>query len=259
MASFAAKLVAKRLFKENASNKQGQEVRKSPMPTTSCNADRSQDPYFETVPATRMGGLYKTTKKTKRALPPGLTPEEEKILTKAKRRAYRVDLSLGSFLGTRFGWGAVIGLVPAFGDFADLLLALMVYRTCCSVKPELPASVKMRMQMNVVIDFVIGLIPFVGDIVDAAYKCNTKNVVLLEEELRARGKKRLHGTPQANMADPSLPDEWDYQNDEALMNAQNGPPPRYTSRKESRRSRRDRDRDLERGEDIQPPLPARTR
>lgn len=72
-----------------------------------------QDPYFETIPATRLGGMYKTSKKRRRALPPGLTPEEEKILTKAKRRAYRVDLSLGSFLGTRFGWGAVIGLIPA--------------------------------------------------------------------------------------------------------------------------------------------------
>ncbi|KAJ9602881.1 hypothetical protein H2200_012661 [Cladophialophora chaetospira] len=242
MTSYAAKLVARKLFKENSSNSQGHE-----------------DPYFETVPATRLGGLYKTKKKTKRALPPGLTPEEEKILTKAKRRAYRVDLSLGSFLGTRFGWGSVIGLIPALGDFADLLLALMVYRTCCSVKPELPASVKMRMQLNVLVDFAVGLIPIVGDLVDAAYKCNTKNVVLLENELRARGQKRIKGTPQANMADPSLPDEWDYQNDEAVLNAQNGPPPRYTSQRQSRRSNRDRQRDLEAGERIQPPLPARTR
>ena len=58
--------------------------------------------------------MYKGSKKRRRALPPGLTPEEEKVLTKAKRRAYRIDLSLGSFLGTRFGWGAVIGLVPAY-------------------------------------------------------------------------------------------------------------------------------------------------
>ncbi|KIW64335.1 hypothetical protein PV04_09278 [Phialophora macrospora] len=242
MTSFVTKLVARRLFKENSSNKQGRE-----------------DPYFETVPATRLGGLYKTTKKRKRALPPGLTPEEEKILTKAKRRAYRIDLCLGSFLGTRFGWGAVIGLVPAIGDFFDLLLALMVYRTCCSVEPGLPSSVKMRMQMNVMIDFVIGLIPFVGDLADAAYKCNTRNVILLEKELRARGHKRVEGTPQANVADPSLPDEWDYQNDEAALNAQNGPPPRYTSQRESRRSNRERQRDPEEQRGVQPPLPARTR
>ncbi len=117
----------------------------------------------------------------------------------------------------------------------------------------------MRMQINVLVDFAVGLIPIVGDLVDAVYKCNTKNVVLLEKELRARGQKRIKGTPQANMADPSLADEWDYQNDEALLNTQSGPPPRYNSQRESRRSHRERQRDLERAEGVQPPLPARTR
>ncbi|KAJ4509844.1 hypothetical protein HRR83_006825 [Exophiala dermatitidis] len=246
MTSLAAKLVAKRLFKETSDNKHGQE-----------------DPYFETVPATRLGGMYKTTKKRRRALPPGLTPQEEKILTKAKRRAYRIDLSLGSFLGTRFGWGAVIGLVPGIGDILDLFLALMVYRTCCSVEPELPASVKLRMQINVVIDFAIGLVPFLGDIADAAYKCNTKNVVLLEKELRERGRKRVKGTPDANVADPSLPDEFDYhwQNEERLLNQQNGPPPTYTSAQRSGRTRGQREgvHDIERGEQAPPPMPPRTR
>jgi len=241
MTSYAAKLVARRFFKENTSNQNGHE-----------------DPYFETVPATRLGGLYKTTKKTKRALPPGLTPEEEKILTKAKRRACRVDLSLGNFCGTRFGWGAVIGLIPAIGDVLDLLLAFMVYRTCCSIEPELPSSVKSRMVLNMAIDFGIGLIPFIGDIADAVYKCNTKNVILLERVLRERGAKRIKGTPQANLADPSLPDEYDYQGDEQRLNNQNGPPPRYTSRRENGRSHRDR-RDVERGETGAPSLPARTR
>lgn len=244
MASFAAKLVAKRLFKENSANKQGQE-----------------DPYFETIPATRLGGLYKTTKKRRRALPLGLTPEEEKILTKAKRRAYRVDLSLGSFLGMKIGWGAVIGLIPGIGDFIDLFFALLVYRTCCAA--NLSSSVKLRMQMNMAFDFVIGLVPFIGDIADAAYKCNTRNVILLEQELRARGQKRIKGTPQANTADPSLADEFDYQNEEGLLNQQNGPPPRYTSRRESRRANRDRGRnddiDIERAEAVPPPMPARIR
>jgi len=243
MASFAAKLVAKRLFKENSSNKQGQE-----------------DPYFETIPATRLGGIYKTTKKRRRALPPGLTAEEEKVLTKAKRRAYRIDLSLGKFLGTRFGWGAVIGLIPGVGDILDLLLAFMVYRTCCSIEPKLSASVKMRMKINMAIDFAIGLVPFIGDIADAAYKCNTRNVVLLEQELRDRGRRRTKGTPQADAADPSLPDEFDYQHEERLLNQQNGPPPRYASTREAGRSHRDggRDYDVERA-DIPPPRPARTR
>ena len=57
-----------------------------------------QDPYFEQVPATRLNGKP-TGKMTK--------------LTKAKRRAYRLDMALFSFLGVRFGWGSAIGIIPA--------------------------------------------------------------------------------------------------------------------------------------------------
>lgn len=155
----------------------------------------------------------------------------------------------------------------SIGDFLDLLLAFMVYRTCTSIEPELSSGTKLKMKFNMAIDFAIGLIPFVGDIADAAYKCNTKNVIILEEELRERGRKRLKGTPQANLADPSLPDEFDYQNEERLVQ-QNGPPPGYASQRESRRSRRDRDRrgdrddrdyDVEAAGAVAPPMPTRTR
>ena len=112
MTTFAAKLVAKKLFQETAANKGGKEVLSTYCTSSPPHSNVLQDPYFETIPATRLGGIYKTSKKRKRALPPGLTPDEEKVLTKAKRRAYRVDLSFGSFLGIRFGWGSVIGLIP---------------------------------------------------------------------------------------------------------------------------------------------------
>lgn len=249
MTSLAAKFVARKIFAE------------TPLGKNNAASGPAEDPYFETVPATRLG--FKTTKKRKRALPPGLTSQEEKILNKAKRRAYRLDLCLFSLCGLRFGWSSVIGLVPAIGDVADMLLALMVFRTCCQVEPPLKTSTKSKMQMNIIIDFVIGLVPFIGDLADAAYKCNTKNVVLLEEELRERGKKRLRQSGQPIPADPSLPDEFDYQ-DEERMRQEHGNPPQYTSRRESRRDNRDRhDRrnqhDLEAARGITPPRPARTR
>jgi hypothetical protein len=84
------KMVAKRLFKE-----------------TSANAFGKEDPYFESVPASRLGFKKKKTK----ALPPGLSKDEERILTKAKRRAYRMDLMF-STCGLKFGVGALIGLIP---------------------------------------------------------------------------------------------------------------------------------------------------
>lgn len=215
MASYVAKYVGSKVFKETVQNKFG-----------------GQDPYFETVPATRLG-VIKTTKKKKKALPPGLTEEEAKILTKVKRRAYRLDLCLFNCCGTRFGWGAVVGLVPAIGDVLDLLLAYMVVRTCNQVKPPLPASVRAKMQMNLAIDFIIGIVPFIGDIADAVYKCNTRNAVLLEKELRRRGAKRLRDANQQHAIDPSLPEVYDAGSDEDL--AHSGPPPRYESTNEPRR------------------------
>lgn len=43
--------------------------------------------------------------------------------------------------------------------------------------------------MNIALDFVVGLVPFVGDLADAAFKCNTKNVRLLERCLDERYKE----------------------------------------------------------------------
>ena|SRR5271170_1307757 len=45
------------------------------------------------------------------------------------------------------------------------------------------------MYTNVVIDFGVGLIPVLGDLVDAWFKCNTRNNILLERYLRERGQK----------------------------------------------------------------------
>lgn len=51
------------------------------------------------------------------------------------------------------------------------------------VECGLPSSVLIMMLVNLIIDFVVGLVPFIGDIADAAVKCNGKNVRLLEEHL----------------------------------------------------------------------------
>lgn len=236
MTSLAAKFVARKIFAERFSK---------------GDSEPQVDPYYETVPATRLG--IKTTKKQKRALPPGLTPEEERVLTKAKKRAYRLDLALFSLFGLRFGWSSVIGIIPAIGDVADMLLAMIVFRTCCSVEPPLSSATKAKMQMNIVIDFLIGLVPFIGDLADAAFKCNTKNVILLEAELRERGKKRLRQSGQPIPTDFSLAEEYDYAEEPQ------GQPPQYTAeppRRESRRDRRDR-QDVEGGRGITPPRPAK--
>jgi len=173
MAGKIASIVSKKLLKETAENRFGQE-----------------DPYFEEVPATNLLGRP-TTKKRRKAAPDGISDHDARILTKVKRRAYRLDLCLFNCCGIRFGWSSVIGLVPAFGDIADTVLALRVVTSCNKVEGNLPSSVYAHMIFNVILDFVIGLVPFVGDFADAMYKCNTRNAVLLEKFLKERGEQNL--------------------------------------------------------------------
>jgi len=172
MTSFIAKKVTSKILKEHAGNQQG-----------------ASDPYFEYVAATDMNG--NTTGKTvkrKRAVPPGLTKTEEKVLKKVTRRAYRLDNAF-NFCGIKVGWGAIFGLIPVIGDFADTLLALMVLRTIQAA--QVPKALSSKMMFNIIIDFVIGLVPLLGDFGDALWRANTKNAALLYEHLEARGAERL--------------------------------------------------------------------
>lgn len=188
----------------------------------------TEDPYFEHVPATRLNGTPSgKLKKRKKALPPGISDHDAKVLTKVKRRAYRLDLSLFNCCGIRFGWSSVIGLVPAIGDVIDALMALVVMRTCGQIEGGLPTSLKAKMMSNIILDFVVGLVPFVGDVVDAVFRANTRNAALLEAYLREQGKKNLRSNGQPLPAvDPSDPDEFD--------RLQSETPPEYTSRAPSR-------------------------
>ncbi|OAA65140.1 hypothetical protein LEL_10587 [Akanthomyces lecanii RCEF 1005] len=168
----------------------------------------TEDPYLEQVFATRLNGKPSATKfkKVKRALPLGLSEHDGSVLAKVKRRAYRLDCALFTFLGIKFGWGSAIGLVPCAGDLVDCLLALMVMRTADQIEGGLPFFIKFHMLLNIAFDFAIGLAPFVGDMIDAMFKANTRNAVLLETYLRDQAQTTLKrgNLPIAN-SEPSDP------------------------------------------------------
>ncbi|KAE8414199.1 hypothetical protein BDV36DRAFT_12031 [Aspergillus pseudocaelatus] len=213
-------LVGKRILAESARNHFG-----------------TEDPYFEEVPASRLHRAFgKKTQKRRKAVPPGLSENDQKVLTQVKRRAYRLDLCLFSLCGIRFGWGSVIGLVPFAGDAVDAALAIMVVNTCDKIDGGLPTRLRMMMLINVIIDFAIGLVPFVGDLADAMYKCNTRNAVMLEKHLREKGAKALSEQRRRheNDTDPSLPDEFD-KYDQTMVD---GPPRSESHRHHSRHHRR---------------------
>jgi Domain of unknown function (DUF4112) len=119
----------------------------------------------------------------------------------------------------------------------DCMLAAMLIRTCCSVKPELPSSVKGKMYRNLAFDFLIGLVPLLGDIADAVYKCNTKNVILLEEELVKRAEKRRTGAGGVHDANPGqgFVEDYEASDNEYEIDGPEEAPPGYNSTRKPRR------------------------
>lgn len=189
-----------------------------------------EDPYFETVPATRIDGKpSKKMKKMPKALPPGISEHDGKVLTKVKRRAHRLDASW-SFLGMRVGWSSVIGIIPFIGDALDAFMALMVIRTCQQVEGGLPKAVNAQMMFNLALDFAVGLVPFIGDLADMLFRANTKNAIVLEDFLRKKGAKALKAQGRTAQRDSTLPEEFD-----RMMNEQDNPPPTYTTEPSSGR------------------------
>jgi hypothetical protein len=92
----------------------------------------------------------------------------------------------------RFGLDAIIGLVPGFGDAAGSLMS--AYIVVQAARLGAPASSLVRMVLNVGIEAVVGAIPFAGDLFDAWFKANARNVTLLRQELDRPGSTRKSST-----------------------------------------------------------------
>ncbi len=84
-----------------------------------------------------------------------------------------------SILGYRFGINAIIDIVPEVGDIIATLLSL--YLIWIALKMKLPAYKIALMLWNILINFVIGLIPFIGDVIYFFHKSNLKNYKILKD------------------------------------------------------------------------------
>ena len=81
--------------------------------------------------------------------------------------------------GWRFGLDALVGLVPGVGDTLTTMVSF--YILAAGVRYRVPKVTLLRMGLNVALDYVVGAVPLVGDLFDAAWKSNQKNVALLRE------------------------------------------------------------------------------
>ncbi|MET0986729.1 MAG: DUF4112 domain-containing protein [Steroidobacteraceae bacterium] len=92
--------------------------------------------------------------------------------------AWLLDNSIPLPGGYRVGIDALIGLVPGIGDAVGALLSAYILNEARILGA--PRSVLLRMTLNVLLETLIGAVPFAGDLFDAAFKANMRNLALLE-------------------------------------------------------------------------------
>jgi len=86
-------------------------------------------------------------------------------------------------LELRFGLDALLGLLPGAGDVLTSLASIYILNA--AQQYGVSRVTLARMTLNVVIDLLIGALPFVGDVFDAYWKSNQRNVALLRRHLAA--------------------------------------------------------------------------
>ncbi len=128
---------------------------------------------------------------------------EKMASSKPERRAVEVEESLdqlsrwmdGLFripgVGWRFGLDALIGLIPGVGDTATSVVSF--YILAKGVRYRVPKITLVRMGLNIAIDYVVGVIPVVGDLFDFVWKSNQKNVELLRERATVSAEEGKEG------------------------------------------------------------------
>lgn len=105
-----------------------------------------------------------------------------KNLKRIRRIANLLDSAIG-IPGTkiRFGLDPILGLIPGGGDLvAAGISAYMIY---LAARFGLEKAEIFKMMRNVAIETTIGSIPIAGDIFDAYFKANMRNLEILERHL----------------------------------------------------------------------------
>jgi hypothetical protein len=88
----------------------------------------------------------------------------------------------------RFGLDAILGLLPGFGDTLSSIISLYILHA--SHRYGVPRITMARMGLNTALDWIVGIVPFAGDVFDVYWKANQRNVALLRRHLRHTPEER---------------------------------------------------------------------
>src|SRR5215475_7735155 len=111
---------------------------------------------------------------------------ELEVLSQLMDNQFRIPI-----LDWRFGFNAIIDLIPEFGDVATTIVAL--YILVSAVRYRVPKITLLRMALNIAIYFLVGAIPFAGNLFSVWWKPNIRNLNLLRRRATVSAEEAKRG------------------------------------------------------------------
>jgi hypothetical protein len=107
--------------------------------------------------------------------------KHEKKLSHLRDLSHTLDSKFEGPMGFRFGLDAIIGLIPVVGDFVTSGMSLYIIAMAASM--GVGPTTLVRMSVNVLIENLFDMIPFLGNFFDFYWKSNNRNIKLIEKHL----------------------------------------------------------------------------
>lgn len=117
-------------------------------------------------------------KDAKATLMPDMPPGAVARFQRLRWIAWVMDRSIPIGGRRRIGLDPVLGLIPGVGDWLGAAIStVLVYD---AIRLGLPVAVLARMLLNIGIKAAVGSVPLLGDLFDAAWQANQRNLRLIE-------------------------------------------------------------------------------
>ncbi len=130
------------------------------------------------------------------------SPQIPHNLQKAQRLANTMDSAFRiPGIGYRIGLDGIIGLIPGIGDVITVAIAARIVHL--GHKMGMPKALISKMLRNIVLDFLLGAVPLVGDVADFFFKANKRNVKAMEKWWLSQNEQDLRSNTSAQL------DEWE--------------------------------------------------
>lgn len=114
---------------------------------------------------------------------------KQRSLQNLKRISELLDSKFTGPFGIKFGLDPILGLIPGVGDIVTTFISIYIILNAYYM--EVGISVLIRMCVNVLLENVIDMIPFLGNLFDFVWRSNKKNLELLERYIEFPTRQRF--------------------------------------------------------------------